>query len=136
MKLKLRFTTIAAAALLAGGCETAGVKPMNLVGIWGGPHAGVSFRGGLAEVQFDCAAGSIDDPVVPAADGAFMAKGTYRAGAKGPVRVGEFFRSQRATYSGQVAGSVMTLNVMLEDNTALGPFTLAEGQPPQLTRCL
>jgi hypothetical protein len=29
----------------------------------------------------------------------------------------------------------MTLNVTLEDGTPIGPFTLAEGTPPQITRC-
>jgi hypothetical protein len=30
----------------------------------------------------------------------------------------------------------MILSVALEDGTALGPFSLSEGTPPQLTRCL
>jgi hypothetical protein len=29
----------------------------------------------------------------------------------------------------------MVLRVALEDGTTLGPFTLTEGAPPQLTRC-
>ena len=99
-------------------------------------HIGIVFQGGLAEVKFDCAAGTIDDPV-PARDGPFMAKGSYRAGANGPVRVGQIFRSQRAVYSGEMAKNVMTLSVQLEDDdTTIGPFTLTENQPPQITRCL
>jgi hypothetical protein len=56
--------------------------------------------------------------------------------------VGQFFKSQGAIYSGRIAKAakeapqVMTLNVALEDGTALGPFTLTEGTPPQITRCL
>jgi hypothetical protein len=125
----------AAAALATGGCETLENKPTHIGGLWGGPHAGIIFQGGLAEVQFDCAAGTIDDPV-PARDGPFAVKGSYRAGASGPVRVGQIFRSQRATYSGTIAKTVMTMNVLLEDNTTIGPFTLTENQPPQLNRCL
>lgn len=124
---------LAAAALLAG-CETIENKPTHVGGMWGGPHAGVIFQGGLAEVQFDCAAGTIDEPI--RANGPFLVNGTYREGAKGPIRVGQIFRSQRAKYSGEVAKNVMTLNVLLEDGTSLGPFTLTETQPPQLTRCL
>ena len=127
---------IAAAALLAVGCESTLQKPPNLTGLWGGPHAGIAFRGGLADVQFDCAAGSIDAPVILAGDGAFSVPGTYRAGSSGPVRVGQFFRSQRAVYSGTVTEKVMTLTVALEDDDkTLGPFTLTEGAPPQVTRC-
>jgi hypothetical protein len=131
-----------AAMTSLGGCSTIGPDAGRIFGIWGGPHAGISFQGGLADVSFDCASGTIDDPVFPAQDGAFSAKGTYRTGAPGPVKVGEFFKSQSAIYSGHVTNSaakgsarVMTLSVALEDGTALGPFTLSEGTPPQLTRC-
>jgi hypothetical protein len=110
--------------------------------VWGGAHAGAVFQGGLADVQFDCASGTIDDPVYPAPDGSFSVKGTYRTGAAGPVKVGQFFKSQDAMFSGQVAKAVekkapriMTMHVTLEDGTTLGPFTLTEGAPPQLTHC-
>jgi hypothetical protein len=124
-------------ALLAlAGCETPTVeKPAYLVGRWGGPHAAVAFNV-LADIQFDCASGSIDVPVYPAQDGSFLAKGTYREGSPGPVRVGQIFRSQTATYSGTAIEGAMTLNVELEDGTALGPYSLTLGAPPQLTRCL
>lgn len=133
MRFSTKFGLIAASAALAG-CETIENRPTHIGGLWGGPHVGVIFQGGLAEVQFDCAAGTIDEPI--RANGPFLVNGTYRAGGGGPIRVGQLFRSQRAKYSGEVNKTVMTLNVMLEDNTALGPFTLTEGQAPQITRCL
>ena len=132
----------AAAVIALTGCSSVPGVPDHLLGVWGGPHAAVSFQGGLAEVQFDCASGTIDDPITAAKDGSFSAKGTYRTGAPGPVKVGQFFKSQGAVYSGRIAKAareapqVMTLNVALEDGTALGPFTLSEGTPPQITRCL
>ena len=56
---------IAGAALLVAGCETLdNSKPQFLLGTWGGPHAGVDFQGGFADVQFDCAAGTIDGLVL------------------------------------------------------------------------
>ena len=128
-----RAILLAGAAALAS-CETIENKPTHIGGLWGGPHAGMIVQGGLAEVQFDCAAGTVDEPI--RANGPFLVNGTYRAGASGPIRVGQIFRSQRAKYSGEVTKTVMTLNVTLEDNTALGPFALTEGQAPQLTRCL
>jgi len=133
---------LAAAVAALGGCSTIGPDSGRIFGTWGGPHAGISFQGGLADVSFDCASGTIDDPVFPAKDGSFSAKGTYRTGAPGPVKVGEFFKSQGAVFSGHVvpaatkgAPRTMTLSVGLEDETNLGPFTLTEGSPPQLTRC-
>jgi len=131
---RLPFAMVAAACLAAPNAAW-GSSPF-LVGIWGGQHAGIAFQGGLAEVKFDCAAGSIDEPVYPAKDGSFTARGTFRAGSPGPVKVGQIFRSQPATYSGKVDKHVMTLSIELEDGTNGGPFTLNENAPPQLTRCL
>ena len=54
----------------------------------------------------------------------------------GPVRVGQVFKSQPATYAGSVVKDVMTLTIKLEDGTVSGPLTLREGAQPQLTRCL
>jgi hypothetical protein len=131
------------AAILLSGCDTIPGEPEHIIGIWGGAHVGLEVQGGLADVVFDCASGTIDDPLYPSRDGAFSVKGTYRTGAPGPVKVGQFFRSQGAIYSGQVEkgaekskSRLMTLHVTLEDGTSLGPFTLTEGAPPQLTRCL
>ncbi len=134
---------LAAGSLALVSCSTLEGKPANVVGVWGGPHAGLEFQGGLADVQFDCASGTIDDPLYPGPNGSFSLKGTYRTGTPGPVRVGQFFKSQSAVYSGQVtagaaknAPRTMSLNVTLEDGTSLGPFNLTEGASPQLTRCL
>jgi hypothetical protein len=127
---------LAAMLFLTTACATSEYKPPYLVGVWGGPHAAAAFNGGLGDVQFDCASGSIDKQIIPGADGNFVAKGTYREGAPGPVRVGQIFRSQLATYSGTIVEGVMTLNVALEDGTLVGPFTLTMGAPAQITRCL
>jgi hypothetical protein len=132
----VRIVPITAAALLAASCATLDAKPPHLMGGWGGPHIGITFEGGLANVEFDCASGSIDGPVYPGKGGAFSAKGSVRTGTGGPVRVGQIFKSQRATYSGQVTKDSMTLNITLEDGSAVGPLILTRGAPPQLMRCL
>jgi len=111
-------------------------SPSLLIGTWGGEHVGIAFRGGLAEVKFDCAAGSIDEPVYPAKDGSFTARGTFRRGSPGPVKVGQIYHSETASYSGTVQKHVMTLSVDLEDGSKGGPFILTENASPQLTRCL
>ena len=142
MRGKIGRLWLVAAVAALGGCSTIGPDAGRIFGVWGGPHAGLSFQGGLADATFDCASGTVDDPVLPAKDGSFSVKGTYRTGTPGPIEVGEFFKSQGAVYAGHVAAPaakgaprVMTLNVALEDGTNLGPFTLNEGAPPQLTRC-
>jgi hypothetical protein len=131
----MKWWMLGVTAIALSGCSTLENRPSHLIGIWGGPHAGIEFSGGLADVQFDCASGTIDEPISASGDGKFVAKGTYRTGAPGPVRVGQSFRSQTASYAGEVVKTAMTLKVVLEDGTELGPFVLTEGAPPQLTRC-
>lgn len=121
-------------ALPLASCASIQPKSPYLSGLWGGPHAQLLLEGGVGTVDFDCASGSIDEPL--AAAGPFSAAGSYRAGQPGPVRVGQVFTSQRATYFGEVVEKQMTLTVKLEDSTILGPFTLTESAPGQLTRCL
>lgn len=130
----MRMIALATLALLAG-CATV-QKPSNVMGDWGGPHAGITLEGGLGQVQFDCASGTIDKAIIPGPDGRFSVTGTYIEGQSGPIRVGQIFKSQRATYAGDIVGQQMTLRVALEDGTVLGPFALTENGQPQLTRCL
>lgn len=132
----MKWWMLGVVGLLVTACATLEGRPQHLIGAWGGPHAGIEFEAGLADVLFDCASGTLDGPIVPGPGGKFLVKGTYRTGAPGPIRVGQFFKSQRAQYSGIVVKHVMTLEVALEDGATLGPFTLTEGSPPQLTRCL
>jgi hypothetical protein len=126
------------ALLLLAGCETLPGEPVTLTGEFGGPHVGLVLQGGLGDLEYDCASGTIDQAVIPAKDGSFRVTGTHRAGQGGPVRVGQIFRSQRATYAGSVDKDKnnMTLTVTLEDRTVLGPFNLVRGAVPQITRCL
>ena len=93
-------------------------------------------EGGLGTIEYDCASGTIDTPVIPAPDGSFAATGTHRTGQGGPIRVGQIFTSDQATYAGKIEKDHMTLSVRLEDGTMIGPFSLDRGDPGQLTRCL
>lgn len=129
-----RLTTALLLPPLAG-CAALGQGPTTLSGPWGGAHIGLLLEGGLGAVEFDCASGTIDEPI-PVSKLPFRVSGTYRAGQGGPVRVGQIFVAQRATYSGSATKDEMTLSVTLEDGTPLGPFTLRRGAAPEVTRCL
>ena len=126
---------IAAAAGLSA-CASLALTPTNASGQWGGPHIGLVLEGGLGTIEYDCASGTVDTPVIPAADGSFAATGTHRPGQGGPVRVGQIFTSVRANYAGKIEKDHMTLGVVLEDGTTMGPFSLDRGAQGQLTRCL
>lgn len=126
---------IAAAAGLSG-CASLALTPTNASGQWGGPHIGLVLEGGLGTIEYDCASGTIDTPVIPAPDGSFAATGTHRPGQGGPIRVGQIFTSVRANYTGKIEKDHMTLGVVLEDGATIGPFSLDRGAQGQLTRCL
>ena len=126
---------IAAAAGLSA-CASLALSPTNVSGQWGGPRIGLVLEGGLGTIEYDCASGTIDTPVIPTPDGNFAATGTHRPGQGGPIRVGQIFTSVRANYAGKVEKDHMTLGVVLEDGTTLGPFSLDRGAQGQLTRCL
>jgi hypothetical protein len=121
--------------LALSGCAAVGQGPTTLSGTWGGPGIGLVLEGGLGTVEYDCASGTIDQPI-PIAEVPFSVSGTHRTGASGPIRTGQIFTSQRATYTGLAVKQDMTLNVKLEDGTELGPFKLTQGAPPQINRCL
>ena len=126
---------VAVPLLALAGCATLGQGPTTLSGQWGGPGINLVLEGGLGTVEYDCASGTIDQ-TIPAAGSSFSVTGTHRTGQAGPVRVGQIFRSQRATYSGTAVEGDMTLLVKLEDGTELGPFTLKQSVPGQINRCL
>ena len=121
--------------LLLAGCATLGQGPTTLSGQWGGAGINLVLEGGLGTVEYDCASGTIDQ-TIPSAKVPFSVSGTYRTGQPGPIRVGQIFNSQRATYSGSAEKTDMILQVKREDGTELGPFTLKQGVPGQINRCL
>lgn len=122
--------------LLAAGCATAPPAGVALTGRWGGQHVGLELAANGGTADYDCAAGRIDGPVLPRADGTFQALGTHTPGTGGPERVGVVPPSYAARYEGSVRGDRMTLQVRVENGVMVGPFTLRRGVEPILMRCL
>lgn len=122
--------------LLAAGCATAPPAGVPLTGRWGGDHVGLELTSSGGTLDYDCAAGRIDGPVLPRPDGTFQALGTHTPGTGGPERVGVVPPSFAARYDGRVRGDRMTLQVRVENGVLVGPFTLRRGVEPVLMRCL
>ncbi len=122
--------------LLAAGCATAPPSGAPLTGSWGGEHIGLELTATGATVDYDCAAGRIDGPVLSGANGTFQAVGTHTPGTGGPERVGVVPPSFAARYDGAVRGDRMTLQVRVANGVLVGPFTLRRGVEPILMRCL
>lgn len=130
-----------ALAMLAGlsiagqAGATAAADP--LTGAWGGQHVALELHRDGGRVRYDCAAGTIEGPVLPDASGRFRAKGAHRPNVGGPERQGGEPPLLPAIYKGSVRGDIMTLSVRVPSRAMeIGPFTLRRGAEPILLRCL
>ena len=83
----VRAMTLALLALPA--CVSVPPGGMPLTGEWGGTHVGLRLSEAGGVLDYDCAAGTIDGPLVPRADGTFEARGRHTPGTGGPERAGE-----------------------------------------------
>ena len=90
-----------------------------------------------ARLEYDCAAGAIEEPLRPDAEGRFIATGAHTPGRGGPIREGEVLPAFRARYDGQVKNAEMSLRVTLtETGVEVGVFQLRRGSSGVLFRCL
>ena len=111
--------------------------PSVATGTWGGDHLSLEVMDRGAQADFDCAHGSIDEPVTLDSDGRFDAKGSYAPEGPGPQREDQSGQGRPARYAGRVQGSTMTITIsLIESGETVGPFTLTRGKTPKLTKCL
>jgi len=103
-------------------------------GSWGGQHVGMEITENGARLEYDCAHGTIDEPIVLDADGRFEAGGTQSRERPGPTRQGEKDNSVPASYTGTVNGDQLTLRVSVGGQAAAA-FTLIRGRAPRLIKC-
>lgn len=104
---------------------------------WGTGGIGLRVADEGVSVEFDCAHGTINEPLVVDANGRFDAMGTYVTERPGPVREDRQPAAQQARYSGQVEGETMTVTIRLEDTKQnIGTFTLTRNKYPRLRKCL
>ena len=103
-------------------------------GNWGGQHINMKVTTKSATIEYDCASGVIQGPLVVDADGNFDLRGTHRMQRGGPVRADETRQDRPATYTGSIKGNTMTLNLKLDDSD-VETFTLEKGKEGELVRC-
>ncbi len=104
-------------------------------GTWGGPHIRVRVGTDGAEIEYDCAHGTISAPLTLNAEGRFELRGTHRREG-GPIRVDRKPQGRPARFVGQVEGKQMTLTVTLTDTSQeIGSFTLTHGSQGRLWKC-
>lgn len=118
------------------GCD-ADLSGVQLSGTWGGPHVVLTVLEGRAVLDYDCAHGTLDEPLRLDAGGRFQANGVHVREHGGPIREGEVPDAHPALYTGRSDGREMTLTVTLTDSgERLGTFSLVRGQAGFLTKCL
>lgn len=104
--------------------------------IWGGEHVRIAFKDGEARVDFDCAHGTISDPLKTDSEGRFFLNGTYVREGPGPIRRNVQRLSQPARYSGTIKGEEMSLTLTLTDTSQeIGTFTLTRGSEGLIRKC-
>jgi hypothetical protein len=133
-----RFSVLLVFGLLLGGfmVSAGSQKTRRLaVGLWGGPHVSMEVGAQSAKVEYDCAHGVIEGPLVVDSEGKFEWRGTFTPERGGPVRADESARSQPATYSGEIKDNKMTLRLKITDSEDAETFTLEKGKAGKLVKC-
>jgi hypothetical protein len=125
------------AGLLVAACQSVPAPAVPVTGTFGGQHVSLTLGPTGGSLAYDCAAGSIDEPVIPDRDGRFRVRGTHIPGHGGPERVGELNPAFPATYEGRADGGRLSLIVrVVSTGEVVGQFTLRLDAEPMLTRCL
>ena len=104
-------------------------------GEWGGDHISMNVGEGSAKIEYDCAHGEIQGPLVVDEAGKFQLRGTFTMERGGPVRQGESERTQAASYSGEIKGNTMTLILKISEPEDAETFTLEKGKAGKLVKC-
>ena len=103
-------------------------------GVWGGDHIRMEVTRDGAEIEFDCARGTISRPLALDAQGRFRVQGTYRADTPAPMGA-DGGSGAGATYSGTVRGTTLRLEVSVAGQQGARSFHLLRGQEGRLAKC-
>jgi hypothetical protein len=115
---------------------TAKSKYMHRIakGVWGGQHISINVGEKSATIEYDCANGVIEGPLVLDRSGQFKLRGTHKMERGGPVRADDDAKQLPASYTGSIKGNTMTLTLQVagaDDET----FTLEKGKEGELFKC-
>ncbi len=125
-----------AAAGLASGASSGAPKRAQ-AGEWGALGIAMEVTESGARLEFDCAHGTVSEPLLLDSDGRFDVKGFFFREHGGPIREGEEPKGEPVRYKGQVTGENMTLTVKPEGgDSPIGNFNLTHGKTGRLRKCL
>ncbi|HEY6146372.1 MAG TPA: hypothetical protein VIZ69_01690 [Thermoanaerobaculia bacterium] len=105
-------------------------------GRWGGEHVRLDVTETGAQMELDCAHGSIENPITVDETGRFTIRGAFVREHPGPIRPGLERRAQPAVYSGRIDGKTMKLSIELpETGETVGTYSLVHGEEGRVRKC-
>jgi len=132
-----RAATAAALALFAAGCGPTAADSPVASGRWTGTGIVLDVTAQGASIEYGCAHGTIDQPMVADRDGRFSVTGIHVREHGGPIRVDEPADRHPARYDGVLAGASMRLTVTMTDlSQSVGAFDLTFGGSGLIAKCL
>ncbi len=103
-------------------------------GDWGGQHVKLTVADAGGTVEFDCAHGTLGQPLALDDSGHFDVPGTL-VGEAGPTQKDGAAAGQAVRYSGTTDGQTLSLEVTLASGESGGTFSLTRGGTARLVKC-
>jgi hypothetical protein len=106
-------------------------------GVWGGEHIRMEVNDSGADIEFDCARGSISQRLELDDKGRFKVRGIYIAEIPAPATVdgGSTASGVKGTYTGTLSGSRLRLEVFIDGQNMPRTFDLVQGDQGHLAKC-
>jgi hypothetical protein len=106
-------------------------------GSWGGNQISMEVSEEGARVEFDCAHGTVSEPIRVDGQGKFRASGTHFRESGGPQRVDGEEKGVPVVYSGTTDGKTATVTITNSTtDEVIGTFSLTLGKRTRLHKCL
>jgi len=106
-------------------------------GTWGGNHISMEVTEEGAHVEYDCAHGTISEPLKIDSQGKFSAKGTHVRERGGPVHAGDEDKGEPVIYSGTSDGKTASVTVTNSGTgEVIGTFSVTLGKRSRIRKCL
>ena len=105
-------------------------------GVWGGQHIRLDVTYSGANIEYDCANSTIDEPIILDRQGNFDVRGKYMPEHGGPVRRDEESNRYSVRYVGHARDKELTLAITSPDKKeTIGNFTLTQGSEGRVMKC-
>jgi hypothetical protein len=105
-------------------------------GVWGGEHIRFEVTERGADVEYDCAHGTVEGRIVVDRRGRFSVSGMHYEEHGGPSRPGGDAAGYRVRLSGVVGGSLLKLTVTRAGTRrVVGRFSLARDREANVVKC-